>query len=183
MLPPMQAVAGCLLKSCRRSCYVIRAYRQPSHSTASQQDFSNKTFRIIHPFHPYKNIEFEIDYVKRIAYESRVFFFNTKGRKSSVPLYWTDIGPQDPFVAVSAGRSLFRVADLLGLVRLIGEINGAKRKWARAMIRQDVKEITPLMLNKICRVEWIKWVIQPYKYDIYDCYNAFYRIFYLTSSL
>ncbi len=103
-------------------------FRQPNHSTASQQDFSNKTFRIIHPFHPYKNIEFEIDSEKRIAYERRVFFFNTKGRKSSVPLHWTDIGPEDPFVAVSAGRSFFRVEDLLGLVRLFGEIKRANRK-------------------------------------------------------
>jgi len=103
-------------------------FRQSSRSTASHQNFDSKTFRIIHPFHPYRNIEFEIDHVKRIAYESRVFFFNTKGRKSSVPLYWTDIGPQDPFVAVSAGRALFRVADLLGLVRLIAEISSAKRK-------------------------------------------------------
>jgi len=124
----MPAALALQLKSSVRSSSDMRIYRQPNHSTASQQDFSNKTFRIIHPFHPYKNIEFEIDYVKRIAYESRVFFFNTKGRKSSVPLYWTDIGPQDPFVAVSAGRSLFRVADLLGLVRLIEEINSAMRK-------------------------------------------------------
>ena len=108
--------------------WATSAYPQPSRSTASYQNFDNKTFRIIHPFHPYKNTEFEIDSVKRIAYESRVFFFNTKGRKSSVPLDWTDIGPQDPFVAVSAGRAFFRVADLLGLVRLMGEINSAKRK-------------------------------------------------------
>jgi hypothetical protein len=103
-------------------------FRQPSRSTASHQNFDNKTFRIIHPFHPYRDIEFEIDHVKRIAYERRVFFFNTKGRKSSVPLHWTDIGPEDPFVAVSAGRSFFRVEDLLGLVRLIEEINSANRK-------------------------------------------------------
>jgi hypothetical protein len=101
---------------------------QQSRSTASHQNFDNKTFRIIHPFHPYKDIEFEIDQVKRIAYERRVFFFNTKGRKSSVPLHWTDIGPEDPFVAVSAGRSFFRVEDLLGLVRLIGEIKSAIHK-------------------------------------------------------
>ena len=106
----------------------MRIYQQPSHSTTSQRDFNDKTFRITHPFHPYRDIEFEIDHVKRIAYESRVFFFNTKGRKSSVPLYWTDIGPQDPFVAVSAGRSFFRVEDLLSLVRLIEEISSAKRK-------------------------------------------------------
>ncbi|MHC4456853.1 MAG: DUF5372 family protein [Planctomycetota bacterium] len=83
---------------------------------------------MIHPFHPYGNIEFEIDSVRRIAYEYRVFFFNAKGHRSSVPLHWTDIGPQDPFVAVSAGRSLFRVEDLLGLVDLIEEINSANRK-------------------------------------------------------
>jgi hypothetical protein len=116
------------LRSFQRSCSATATCRQLIHSTASQQDFNNKTFRIIHPFHPYRNTEFEIYHVKRIAYESRVFFFNTKGRKSSVPLYWTDIGPQDPFVAVSAGRSLFRVADLLGLVLLIEEISNTKRK-------------------------------------------------------
>ena len=55
-------------------------------------------------------------------------FFNAKGRRSSVPFVWTDIGQEDPFVAVSAGRALFRVEDLLGLVRLIGEINGANQK-------------------------------------------------------
>ena len=116
------------LKLCQKYYCVIKIYQQQSHSTASHQSLDNKTFRIIHPFHPYRNIEFEIDHVKRIAYESRVFFFNTKGRKSSVPLNWTDIGPKDPFVVVSAGRSLYRVEDLLGLVRLIEEISGAKRK-------------------------------------------------------
>jgi hypothetical protein len=103
-------------------------FKQPNHSTASQKNVNNKTFRIIHPFHPYKDTEFEIDQVRNVAAERRVFFFNQKGRKSSVPLDWTDIGVQDPFVVLSAGRALFRVEDLLDLVRLIGEINSAKRK-------------------------------------------------------
>jgi hypothetical protein len=60
--------------------------------------------------------------------ELRVFFFNTKGRKSSVPIDWTDLGPKDPFVAVSAGRAHFRVKDLLGLVHLVEEIHNAIRK-------------------------------------------------------
>jgi len=124
----MPLAQECRLKLSVRSFSVIQIYRQQSRSTASHQNFDNKTFRIIHPFHPYKDIEFEIDQVKRIAYERRVFFFNTKGRKSSVPLHWTDIGPEDPFVAVSAGRSFFRVEDLLGLVRLIGEIKSANHK-------------------------------------------------------
>ena len=113
---------------CQRSFSAIGIFRQQTHSTASQKNFNNKTFRIIHPFHPYKDTEFEIDQVRNVAVEQRVFFFNQKGRKSSVPLDWTDIGPQDLFVVLSAGRALFRVEDLLGLVRLVGEIDSAKRK-------------------------------------------------------
>jgi hypothetical protein len=103
-------------------------FQQLTHSTTSQENFSIKTFRIIHPFHPYRDIEFEIESVRRIAHESRVLFYNAKGRRSSVPLNWTDIGTMDPFVAVSAGRALFRIEDLLGLVRLIEEIKRANRK-------------------------------------------------------
>jgi hypothetical protein len=106
----------------------MRTYQQLKHSTASHQNFNYKTFRIIHPFHPYRNIEFQVDSIRRLAYEHRVLFFNPKGRRSSVPLDWTDIGPKDPFVVVSAGRSLFRVEDLLGLVGLIAEINSTKRQ-------------------------------------------------------
>ena len=64
----------------------------------------------------------------KVPGERRVFFFNQRGRKSSVPLDWTDIEPQDPFVVVSAGRALFRVEDLFGLVRLIGEIKNGNVK-------------------------------------------------------
>ncbi|WP_213182477.1 DUF5372 family protein [Desulfosarcina cetonica] len=106
----------------------MQIFQQQDHSTASHQNLNNKTFRIIHPFHPYRDIEFDIDSVRRIASGCRIFFYNTKGRRSSVPLQWTDIGLKDPFVVVSAGRSLFRVEDLLGLVRLIEEIYSASRK-------------------------------------------------------
>jgi hypothetical protein len=95
-------------------------------STASQQDFTNRTFRITHPFHPLKNREFAIDTVRTVAVERRVFFFNQKGRKTSVPLEWTDIGADDPFVVVSGGRALFRVEDLLGLARLVAELKAGK---------------------------------------------------------
>jgi hypothetical protein len=128
MLPHMHLVPVFQLKLLVRSFYGIQIFQQSSHSTASQQNFNNKTFRIIHPFHPYRNVEFEVSNVRQIPGECRVFFFNTKGRKSSVPLDWTDIGPKDPFVAVSAGHALFRVEDLLGLVRLIEEISSANSK-------------------------------------------------------
>jgi len=66
--------------------------------------------------------------MRQLAIECRVFFFNVKGRKSSVPLEWTDIGPKDPFITIAGGRSLFRVEELLGLVGLIREIKGANLK-------------------------------------------------------
>ena len=37
----------------------------------------------------------------------------------SVPASWTDIVAEDPVVRLGAGRSLFRVADLLELTELI----------------------------------------------------------------
>ncbi len=179
-LPHMHLGLERRLRSFQRCCYVIQTYQQPSHSTASQQDFSNKTFRIIHPFHPYKNIEFEIDSERRIAYERRVFFFNTKRRKSSVPLHWTDIGPEDPFVAVSAGRSFFRVEDLLGLVRLLGEIKRANHKWAYRIMKWTVREITPQMLNDLCRILFIKHHSKPYDNDVTHYYIIIKQIFILT---
>jgi len=102
--------------------------RRSGDSTAPQQDLNNRTFRIIHPFHPLKDIEFEVDTIRTLPGERRVFFFNQKGRKSSIPLDWTDIEPQDPFVVVSAGRAFFRVEDLVELARLVGEIKGRKGK-------------------------------------------------------
>jgi hypothetical protein len=39
-----------------------------------------------------------------------------------LPARWTDVLEPDPFVVVSAGRSCFRLADLLALRRLIDEL-------------------------------------------------------------
>ncbi|MBW2430160.1 MAG: hypothetical protein JRF56_14470 [Deltaproteobacteria bacterium] len=47
---------------------------------------NHSTFRIIHPFHPLKNAEFEIDAIMTVPGERRVFFYNHKGRRSSVDL-------------------------------------------------------------------------------------------------
>jgi Family of unknown function (DUF5372) len=56
--------------------------------------------------------------------EDRVFFLEEDGRLDSVPSGWTDVGEPDVFVAVAAGRSWFRVADLLGLAELIERSGG-----------------------------------------------------------
>ena len=51
--------------------------------------------------------------------EDRVYFHDSEGRLISLPAQWTSVVADDPFVAIAAGRSHFRVEDLLKLVRLI----------------------------------------------------------------
>jgi len=100
----------------------MQTYQQPNSSTTSQQNLYYKPFHIIHPFHPAKNIAFEVCAIRKLPNEWRIFYFNQKGNKTSVPLDWTDIAPPDPYIIVSAGRALFRVEDLLRLVHLQREI-------------------------------------------------------------
>lgn len=95
---------------------------QSTVSNASLQHLHDKKFRIIHPFHPLKNKEFEIHSIKKPHGERRVFFYNSESRIVSVPLSWTDVAPIDPFIVVSAKRALFRIEDLNRLVYLIDEI-------------------------------------------------------------
>jgi hypothetical protein len=52
--------------------------------------------------------------------EDRVLLFDEDGVRRSLPRAWTDAADVDPFVALAAGRSPFRVADLLELVELFG---------------------------------------------------------------
>ena len=48
-----------------------------------------------------------------------LYYRDPKGMLVSVPGHWTDRIPADPVVAVSAGRSPFRLEDLLELTRLV----------------------------------------------------------------
>lgn len=55
--------------------------------------------------------------------EHRVFFRKPGDQRvSSVPAGWTDVEGPDPFVAMSAGRSPFRVADLIELAAVLREM-------------------------------------------------------------
>ena len=53
-----------------------------------------------------------------------MFFFDEDGRQKSLPVGWTDAAEPDVFVTVAAGRSPFRVADLLALAELIDGLRG-----------------------------------------------------------
>ncbi len=65
--------------------------------------------------------------------EDRVYFQRQESEHLvSVPASWTDVVPEDPFVQLAAGRSLFRVSDLVELVLMLEEL-----------ARKRVKEIMP----------------------------------------
>ena len=51
--------------------------------------------------------------------EDRVYYHDVAGVLRSLPATWTSVAPTDPFVALAAGRSAFRVTDLLALARLL----------------------------------------------------------------
>jgi hypothetical protein len=93
---------------------------------------------VTHPFHPLAGREFDLVVRKNNWAEDRVFFFNDDGQLVSIPAGFTDVDPPDPFVAVSAGRSAFRVEDLLELARLLEGLRPVRR-------RRGVKPTTPRM--------------------------------------
>jgi hypothetical protein len=66
-----------------------------------------------------------------------VFFLDEDGIQRSLPRAWTDAGDVDPFIALAAGRSTFRVEDLLELAELLDGL-----RWAGDS-EGDVKRITP----------------------------------------
>ena len=75
--------------------------------------------RVTHRFHPLFDGEFE--FVKRHKNwaSDRVYVFDGGGRLLSLPVEWTDLSREDPFVVMAAGRSPFRTGDLLELASLV----------------------------------------------------------------
>ena len=75
-----------------------------------------------HPFHPWFGREFAFIAVRQTWGEDRVSFFDADGVQRSLLRGWTDAGDPDPFVVLAAGRSAFRVEDLVTLVDLVAEL-------------------------------------------------------------
>ncbi len=67
--------------------------------------------------------------------EDRVYFLDGDGELRSLPASWTDAVAAEPFVVIAAGRSPWRVVDLLALAELIGR--------HPAVSARDVKRTTP----------------------------------------
>jgi len=74
---------------------------------------------VTHPFHTLCGRDFELVTFRQNWGEDRVYFYDDNERLRAISASWTSIGPADPFVVISGGRSSFRTADLLALVALI----------------------------------------------------------------
>src|SRR3954451_20361063 len=99
-------------------------------TNAPHRDVEKRSFRVIHPYHPLFEEEFELLACRQNWGEDRVWFQDRSGRLHSVPTSWTDAAAIDAFVIVAAGRSLFRVTDLLELVPLIQNLESEKADGA-----------------------------------------------------
>ena len=93
--------------------------------------------RVTHRFHPLFGGEFEFVKRHRNWASDRVYVYDDAGRLLSLPVEWTDLSAQDPFVVVAAGRSPFRTADLLELADLVQALGHARRD------RAAVQRVTP----------------------------------------
>ena len=61
-----------------------------------------------------------------------MYYHDEAGRLCSLPLAWTNLAFTDPFVSLAAGRSAFRVTDLLELARLIAFLSGGLEEVCNA---------------------------------------------------
>jgi hypothetical protein len=78
-------------------------------SNTADPSGDERTFRITHPFHPLCGREFALIERRENWGEDRVYYHDDGGRVAALPARWTSVFPPDPVVALSAGRSAFRV--------------------------------------------------------------------------
>ena len=126
----------CIPSGLNRST-VLRS-RCQKQSTALVSLDQTQTFLVTHVFHPLYGRELRLTDQYLAWGEDRVCFRDDKGGLRYLPTAWTSIAPPDPFVRTSAGRSHFRVEDLLRLASLIAKQTPAQRPRARQRRRRAV---------------------------------------------
>jgi hypothetical protein len=77
---------------------------------------------VTHRFHPLYGAQFELVTARETWGLDRVYYRDAAGALVSLPRAWTSARPFDPFVEVSAGRSPFRLQDLLELAALLRSV-------------------------------------------------------------
>jgi hypothetical protein len=99
---------------------IFSAVHSITQSTAGHAEDLTGPVRVTHPFHPKFGQELDV-IVRRCNWgEDRIFYREPAGNLASLPSRWTSVVPEDLFVVVAAGRSRFRVQDLVDLVAMVG---------------------------------------------------------------
>lgn len=88
-----------------------------------------------HRFHPWFGRRLEFVKRRKNWNRDRVYVCDEGGALVSLPVEWTDLAAEDPFVAVAAGRAPFHVERLLELADLVARLSSGDAP--------DVREITP----------------------------------------
>jgi hypothetical protein len=91
-------------------------------SNAHLLDREADRVRVTHPFHPLFDRELEIVDRRHFQDEEYVYVDIGNSEVARLPEVWTSLGPADPFIAISAGRSIFLVKDLVRLSRLVADL-------------------------------------------------------------
>jgi len=97
-----------------------------------------QTFLVTHVFRPLYGRELQLIDQYLAWGEDRVSFRDDKGALRYLPTAWTSMAPPDPFVRTSAGRSYFRVEDLLRLTAFIAQQTPAQQPRPRQRRRRPV---------------------------------------------
>ena len=77
-----------------------------------------------HPFHPLFNQELAWVGECKAWGERRVYYHDVAGQVRALPVDGTDLSSEEPVRNGTEGRSVFRAAELLELVRLVERLRG-----------------------------------------------------------
>ena len=103
--------------------------KEAAPRTARAASHLRTRFRITHRFHPLYPGEYDVLEFRRDWGHELVAFYDEKGKAITIPIRWTDIDSEyDPFVALSRGRSYFRVEDLLRLTELVEGMRSCEKR-------------------------------------------------------
>jgi hypothetical protein len=80
--------------------------------------------RITHPFHPLSGQQLACVGERYTRYGRRLLRRVDEATVCAVPPQWTDLVVPDPEMVIGEQRALFRVVDLLELVRLVEQLGG-----------------------------------------------------------
>ncbi|MGE0681933.1 MAG: DUF5372 family protein, partial [Candidatus Binatia bacterium] len=85
---------------------------------------ATRLVRITHPFHPLSGQQLACVGERYNRSGRRLLLQVDEATVCSVPPQWTELIVLDPEIVIGAHRALFRVADLLELVRLVEQLGG-----------------------------------------------------------